>query len=107
MGASGAEAASAWTWSRGPLELNRNPSSALSPTWIQQKGCSVAQCAALAAQADDLEPNIGLHWYLAAQLHDAKAPGLQGLRSPTRALLHALAGACLGGARSTLDCHIP
>lgn len=55
----------------------------------------VARCAAPTAQADDFEPNIGLHWYLAAQLHDARAPGLQGLRGPTRALLHALAGARL------------
>ena len=60
--------------------------------------------AALTAQADDLEPNIGLHWYLAAQLHGAQAPGLQGLRGPTRALLHALAGARLGCACSTPDC---
>ena len=58
----------------------------------------------LAAQADDLEPNIGLHWYLAAQLHGALAPGLQGLRGPTRALLHALAGAYLGCACSALGC---
>ena len=42
-----------------------------------------------------MEPNIGLHWYLAAQLHGARAPGLHGLRGATRALLHALAGKCL------------
>ena len=43
-------------------------------------------------QADDLEPNIGLHWYLAAQLRGSAMPGLRGLYPYSRTLLHVLAG---------------
>lgn len=52
-----------------------------------------AGSSASTAQADDLEPNLGLHWYLAAQLRGSRAPSLSGLRGPMRLLLHLLAGA--------------
>ena len=44
----------------------------------------------LAAQAHGLEPNVAR--YLATQLQGARTAGLQGLRTPARALLHLLAG---------------
>ncbi|KAK9835316.1 hypothetical protein WJX81_001483 [Elliptochloris bilobata] len=72
-----------------------DPNSKLDPSQDFWGGAAprhwVAETYGFALRAEDLEPNSGLHWYLAAQLQGARAPGLRGLRAPTRALLHLLA----------------
>jgi len=60
---------------------------------LQWQSLGISKNVARTEQADDLEPNIGLHWYLAAQLRGSAVPGLRGLYPCSRALLHVLAGA--------------